>query len=131
SGGASGWLRAGEGSQTAVESVGARSGRNCLRVSGPSDSLSPHAVSGGGIGRPLDVALLRGRHLTFSAFIRTSGVVHGEASLVIRVSSSERVLAMDGMEGQGATGSSDWKRYIVAVDVDSLAQRVTIGAGLT
>jgi hypothetical protein len=73
---------------------------------------------------PVDVA--RGKRVRYSGSIRTQDV-DGWAGLWWRVDGPKGVLAFDNMQGRGARGTTDWKRYEIQLPVDSLATNINFG----
>jgi hypothetical protein len=72
--------------------------------------------------------LASGKHIRFSGYIKTDAVIHGRAGLWWRVDNSEmRAIAADLMDG-GATGTSDWTRYAIDLDVPREAANINFGA---
>jgi erythromycin esterase-like protein len=69
-----------------------------------------------------------GTKITFSGAIRTAGLTGGFAGLWWRADGPKGVLAFDNMQGRGPSGTTDWKRYEISLDVP--ADTVTINFGL-
>jgi hypothetical protein len=60
-------------------------------------------------------------------------VAAGWAGLWLRIDPAEGAphLAFDNMEGRGVTGTQDWGRYEVVLDVPENASQIAFGALLT
>jgi hypothetical protein len=75
------------------------------------------------------VAVAAGKHVRFSGYIKTEGVVRGPAGLWWRVDGPNmRTLAFDNMQLRGATGTSDWTRYEINLPVSTEAININFGA---
>jgi hypothetical protein len=69
----------------------------------------------------------RGKRVRFSAWVR-AWRVSGWAGLWTRVDTeSLEMVAYDDMEGRPITGTSEWTRYEVVLDVDEYAYAINIG----
>jgi hypothetical protein len=70
----------------------------------------------------------RGKRLRFSAWVK-SEAVDGWAGLWMRVDGKEKgtILAFDNMQNRAITGTTDWKRYEVVLDVKEEAAAVALG----
>lgn len=72
----------------------------------------------------------RGKRVRFSAWVRAWRVT-GWAGLWMRVDTeSKEEIAYDNMEDRPITGTSDWTRYSVVLDVDEFAAAINIGIHL-
>ena len=68
-----------------------------------------------------------GKKVRYSGYIKTEGVTGGYAGLWWRVDGASGVLAFDNMSNRGATGSSDWKQYIIELPVDAGVKNINFG----
>ncbi len=68
-----------------------------------------------------------GKKVSYSGYIKTEGVTRGWAGLWWRVDGASGVLAFDNMQTRGATGSSDWKRYVIELPVDASVKNINFG----
>jgi hypothetical protein len=72
----------------------------------------------------------RGQRIRFSAALRTQDVA-GWTGLWMRVDGPEhgpgRHLAFDNMQGRSVTGTTDWRRYEVVLDVAPEARAIGLG----
>jgi hypothetical protein len=72
----------------------------------------------------------RGRRVRFSAYMKTNKV-NGWAGLWMRIDTVEKVgWAFDDMEDFEVTGTTDWQRYEIVLDVPVEAAAVYLGAHL-
>ena len=63
------------------------------------------------------IAVAAGKRIRFSGYIKTQGITHDWAGLWWRVDGKSGVLAFDNMHDRGATGTTDWKRYEIDLQV--------------
>ncbi|MCH8148382.1 MAG: erythromycin esterase family protein [Planctomycetes bacterium] len=96
------------------------------------------AVKGTKGGRKFGVATAKfpkkaaaGKRIVYSGYIRTEQVTDGHAGLWWRVDGKSGVVGFDNMYDRGATGTADWKRYEIALDVDPEVVKINFGALLT
>jgi erythromycin esterase-like protein len=68
-----------------------------------------------------------GKKVRYSGYIKTEGVTSGYAGLWWRVDGASGVLAFDNMSNRGATGSSDWKQYVIELPVDAGVKNINFG----
>jgi erythromycin esterase-like protein len=68
-----------------------------------------------------------GKRIHFSGYIKTQGVSREWAGLWWRVDGKSEVLAFDNMQDRGATGTSDWKRYEIDLQVPADATNINFG----
>lgn len=69
-----------------------------------------------------------GKRIRFSGYIKTDGVTNGFAGLWWRVDGASGMLAFDNMQDRGATGTTDWKRYVIELPVAADARNINFGA---
>ena len=70
----------------------------------------------------------RGKRLRFSGYVKGEGVM-GKARLWMRVDGEGgKTLTFDNMEERAATGTFDWQRQEIVLDVPAEAQLIAIGA---
>src|SRR6185369_15629155 len=72
-----------------------------------------------------------GKRVRYSGYIKTKGITRGWAGLWWRVNGQQGVLAFDNMDGRGATGTTDWKRYEIELPVAAEVKNINFGAILT
>jgi erythromycin esterase-like protein len=72
-----------------------------------------------------------GKRVRYSGYIKTKGITRGWAGLWWRVDDQQGVLAFDNMDGRGATGTTDWKRYEIELPVAAEVKNINFGAILT
>lgn len=75
------------------------------------------------------IAVAAGKKIRFSGYIKTEDVGGGYAGLWWRVDGKAGTapLAFDNMQNRGATGTSDWKRYVIELAVDPTATNISFG----
>ncbi len=72
-----------------------------------------------------------GKRIRYSGFIRTEQVTDGHAGLWWRVEGKSGKLGFDNMQDRGPTGTTDWKRYEIALDVDPKVINISFGSLLS
>lgn len=75
---------------------------------------------------PIEVAA--GKRIRYSGYIKTQGITRKWAGLWWRVDGKSGILAFDNMENRGATGTTDWKRYEIDLQVPKDATNINFGA---
>ena len=68
-----------------------------------------------------------GKHIRFSAYIKTEDVSSGYAGLWWRVDGPSGVLAFDNMQNRGVRGTTDWRRYDIDIPVSAEARNINFG----
>lgn len=74
---------------------------------------------------PISVAA--GKRIRFSGYIKTQGITREWAGLWWRVDGKSGVLAFDNMHDRGVTGTTDWKRYEIDLQVPADATNINFG----
>lgn len=74
---------------------------------------------------PVEVAA--GKRIRYSGYIKTEGITRAWAGLWWRVDGKSGVLAFDNMNDRGATGTADWKRYEIDLQVPADATNINFG----
>lgn len=69
-----------------------------------------------------------GKKVRFSGYIRTEGIGRSYAGLWFRANGPSGVLAHDNMLNRGATGTSDWKQYVIELSIPPTATSIAFGA---
>lgn len=86
---------------------------------------SPKSAFGVATGTfPVEAA--RGKKVTFSGWIRTEAL-EGYAGLWWRADGPEGVGAFDNMGGRGPSGTSDWTRYEIVLDIPADTRNINFG----
>ena len=120
-----GWFAGGKGYSAAIDKEVKQSGERSLRL-----SFQEAGEFGVATSRfPVDAA--KGKRLRFTGFIKTNDVTTGWAGLWMRVDGPSGVLAFDNMGQRGVTGTTDWTRYEIELDVAEEATNINFGALLT
>ena len=75
------------------------------------------------------VALVAGKTIRFSGYIKTEGVTTGYAGLWWRVDGPTGAppLGFDNMSTRGATGTADWRPFSIQLPVDKSATNINFG----
>lgn len=107
------------GADTSVRHGGASSGHITARTS------SPGGFSAFNQGVRPDA--YRGKRVRYSAFVKTRNVQGSGAGLWMRVDGNGGVMAFDNMMRRAMTGSTDWTRVSVVLDVPADAAGIAIG----
>jgi hypothetical protein len=69
----------------------------------------------------------RSQRVRFSALVKTSEI-HGRGVLWMRVDAMDRIsIAFDNMMARPITGTTDWKRYDIVLNVAPYATQISIG----
>jgi erythromycin esterase-like protein len=75
---------------------------------------------------PVDDA--RGKHLKYTGYIKTEELQGGWAGLWWRVDCGEQTAAaFDNMMGRGPSGTTQWKRYTIELDIPEEATNINFG----
>jgi erythromycin esterase len=80
-----------------------------------------------GIGQTIDAVQFRGQRIRWAGWVRAQRV-SGGAALWARVDGAGRTLALDNMFDRQVTGTTDWVRMHVVLDVPSDAAIIVVGA---
>jgi hypothetical protein len=120
-----GWFKAGTAPQsyeTGVAAAGHAGKRSAFLR-----SAAPVPQGFGTLMQTVEAESYAGRRVRLSAFVKADGVKRW-AGLWMRVDGPYgKVLAFDNMEKRPITGSSDWRRCEVVLDVPKAAQQISFG----
>ena len=86
---------------------------------------SPKSFGVAGASFPVKAGVTKRVHL--SGYIKAEGVINGYAGFWLRVDGASNMLALDNMDGRGATGTADWKRYDIELSVPAEAKSIVFG----
>ena len=75
----------------------------------------------------LPVESLRGRKLTFSAWMRSDSVDKGFAGILFNVRGPKGTLQFDNMFNRPIHGSTPWQRYVTEFVIDTAATNISVG----
>jgi hypothetical protein len=96
------------------------------------DSVGPEPF--GSSYQQVPAAAYRGRRMRWSGWIRTEDVrgshTGGGAVLLMQAMQSGAPLVWNHMKDAPVTGSSDWKRYVIELDVPAAAEQLEVGVML-
>ena len=73
------------------------------------------------------IAVAAGKRIRYSGYIKTQGITREWAGLWWRVDGKSGVLAFDNMHDRGVTGTTDWKRYEIDLQVPADATNINFG----
>src|SRR5207247_6627639 len=85
---------------------------------------------GGGFGvasAALPASAVAGKTVHYTGYIKTEGITRGYAGLWFRANDASGIVAFDNMQDRGATGTTDWKQYVIELPVDASATSVVFG----
>jgi hypothetical protein len=68
----------------------------------------------------------RGKKVRFSGFVKTKDVSDW-SGLWMRVDDATQVIAFDNMEDRRITGTNDWKKYDVVLEVPQISKKIKVG----
>ncbi len=68
-----------------------------------------------------------GKKIKISGYIKTENVSGGWAGLWMRIDPN---IAFDNMKSRGVTGTNDWKKYTIELDLSPLAETIVLGGML-
>jgi erythromycin esterase-like protein len=91
-------------------------------------SSSSGAPSFGLLNGMIPAGAVAGKKVRFSGFIKTEDVKNGYAGLWFRANSASGVVAFDNMQNRGATGTADWKQYVIDLSVPATVTNIVFGA---
>lgn len=74
------------------------------------------------------VEAVQGKKVTYSGWIRTLDLKDGFAGLWWRADGPTGVVAFDNMQGRGPTGTTDWTRYEISLDIPPETTNINFGA---
>lgn len=126
------WYTSGsDGYSVNVDKSVAHSGSTSISIASTSSIFSFRPIS-----QALDPVTFIGERLRFTGYIKTKGVVGG-AVLWMRVDARQeegqpwgRVLSFDNMDDRAPSGTTDWTRYEIVLDVPEGAVNIYVGAFL-
>ena len=95
-------------------------GRTCSVAAPPAPNF--------GVVAPLPAAAVAGKRVRFSGYIKTENMTRGYAGLWFRANGPSGIVAFDNMQNRGATGTTDWKEYVIELDVPASTTSVVFGA---
>lgn len=119
------WYAGGKGYSAAIDQEQMHSGKHSLRLA--FRELGDFGVASSQV--PVDAA--RGKRLRLIGFIKTEEITRGYAGLWMRVDGPAGVLAFDNMHERGISGTTEWTRYEIELDVAADAVAIKFGALLT
>ena len=121
-----GWFATRPGYEVVLDSTVTHSGRFSLR----SRWVSADSNASGGASAAAPLALVRGKRVRLSAWIRTEGVTRGSAGLRLLArgpgATPGSVLVIDSI-APGPSGTSPWTRHSVEITVDARAEMAFFG----
>ncbi len=102
-----------------LDSVNVKSGKYAIAISSMGDSVNFQALA-------FDLpSNYDGEKITLSGYIKTKNVIDGYAGLWMRI---DPEIAFDNMSLNGVTGTTDWKKYQIMLDMNpTLTQKIVFG----
>jgi len=88
---------------------------------------APGAAGFGLLNGTIPAAAVAGKKVRFSGFIKTEDVKNGYAGLWFRANGASGVVAFDNMQNRGATGTADWKQYVIDLSVPATVTSIVFG----
>jgi hypothetical protein len=70
--------------------------------------------------------LYTGKKVRYSGFIKTNKV-NGSAGLWMMEQDGDKVVAFDDMNNRSASGTTDWKKYSIVLDIPKESQKLLVG----
>lgn len=119
------WMVGGEGYEISIDSTIFYSGKKSLTISKVSAGKFGTATS------TFPIEEVRGKHVTYTGYIKTNKVSSGYAGLWWRVDGNNEVIKLENMFNKGPSGTSTWKRYKIEVDIDEGASNIYFGVLLS
>ncbi len=117
-----GWFAGGQGFKVAVDSSEFYSGKKSLRIS----KISAGSFGVATTSFPIEAA--KGKHVSYTGYIKTQNIVNGYAGLWWRVDGKNgNVLYLDNMSDRGPSGTTPWRRYKIDLDVSKDAKDIVFG----
>jgi erythromycin esterase len=128
-------LRAGEppGTEVVSDTLIKHGGRSSLRLSRRSAGQAPSSI-GTHIYRRLlpegDRGLLDARKMRLSGWVRTENLTNGKAGLFLIVP-GQPIPLFDSLQGNATTGTSEWNRYAIEIELPANTQFIVFGVRST
>lgn len=120
-----GWFTGGEGYAVSVDKSVQHAGKRSLRIA--FEKSGRFGVATG----TFPTADARGKRLRLIGYLKAENITTGWAGLWMRVDGPDGVLGFDNMQKRGVTGTKDWARYEIVLDVPEEATNINFGALLT
>jgi hypothetical protein len=123
------WGGGGTGYELALDKAVAHGGKQSGRVSLVGKGESGEAAFGT-LTQGISAEAFRGQRVRYSGFVRTEGAKDAGAGLWMRVDGAKpgETLAFDNMHGREITGTTEWKRCEIVLDVPQEAAEIYFGA---
>lgn len=103
------------------------SGEACLRMEGEKEKKIT-----GYVFRYFPTEDGRGKKVRFSGFIKTENITGGYAGFWWQVSGKDyKQMVSDEMKDRGATGTTDWKEYVIELDIPTEGDKIIFGTIMT
>ena len=111
----------------ASDCAAARAGGCALRIQGEGNVHAPFLP----LAQPMGAGPAAGHRLKLSGWIRTEALEGGWAGLWARADVEGKTMALENMHREGPRGTTDWKRFEIAIDVPSNATLISFGVLLS
>ncbi|OGU37173.1 MAG: hypothetical protein A2068_01630 [Ignavibacteria bacterium GWB2_35_6b] len=119
------WYTGGEGYKVEIDSLKFYSGKKSLRISKVTDGKFGVATS------TFPVNEVKGKHITYSGWIKTENIITGNAGLWWRVDGKDGIIKIDNMSDRGAIGTAGWQEYKIDMDISEDAANINFGVLLS
>lgn len=124
----SGWFKAGSKSDSyemTIEKGAGMDGKNAATIKSVDKVIEGY----GTLMQSSSPEKFKGKRIRLSGYIKTSDVLE-KAGFWLRVSqaNSESFLAFDNMMDRPVSGTTDWKKYTIVLDVSEKASKISYGA---
>jgi erythromycin esterase len=121
------WYTGGVGYEAVVDKTVIYSGSTSLRLESEGEKRNFGVATS-----TFPITSARGKKIRYSGFIKTENVKEGYAGLWWRVDGKEqKSLAFDNMADRGPKETTDWKEYVIEVEVPGEAININFGVLLT
>ncbi len=124
-----GWIKAGDVPSKYdmyVDKQIAEDGKNCATIKSIYDEINGF----GTLMQDCKPGKYRGKRIHMSGYVKSKDVKEW-AGLWVRVDGRYTTLSFDNMQDRGISGTTDWKKYDVILDVPKAATNIAFGALLS
>lgn len=124
----SGWFKSGSDPNSydmRIDKGAGYNGKNAATI----QSITPNITGFGKLMQSFAADKYLGKRIQFSGYVKTKNIA-GKACFWLRVekANSQQILSFDNMNDRPITGTNDWKKYEIVVDVPSTASKISYGA---
>lgn len=119
------WYIGGEGYEISIDSSIFYSGKKSLRITKTSYGKLGVATS------TFPIEDVKGKHITYTGYIKTNKISSGYAGLWWRVDGNEGVIKLENMHNYGPSGTTPWTQYKIEMNVDKNVTNINFGVLLS